>query len=242
MKLKRLLVYFFILLAGLSVSGLILIYGFYEKTLAIAEERFLTLDFNSAYALYGKVQYYAEYPFARALPFLDKLRDDIKTRREKILYRKGEFKDLAARAIKENKLSPERKFIAANANYRILETERDQKAFFEAVDMVISSYSSVLESDPKHFNAAFNYEYLLRLREKLEKEKKQRSSKDSFASAASRGVLPSNIHGQEGVNTGVIVPGKIKIYIPGQSAQTESENENQKGKDAGKGKVKKGHG
>lgn len=242
MKLKRLLVYFFILLAGLSVSGLILIYGFYEKTLAIAEERFLTLDFNSADALYGKVQYYAEHPFARVLPFLDKLRDDIKTRREKILYRKGEFKALVARAIKENKLSPERKFIAANANYRILETERNQKAFLEAVDMVISSYSSVLESDPKHFNAVFNYEYLLRLRENVKKEKKQNSSEGSSVPGANRGVLPSNIYGQESINTGAIVPSKIKIHIPGQSTQTEGENENQKGKDAGKGKVKKGHG
>lgn len=241
-RMKRLLVYFFILLAGLILSGLILIYGFYEKTVATAEERFLVLDFNSAGVLYGKIQYYAEHPFAKALPFLDRQRDDIKARREEILYRKGEFKTLAARAMKEDKLSPERRFIAANASYRMLERESDRKAFLEAIDMVISSYASILESDPKHFNAAFNYEYLLRLRESVKKEKKQNRSRGSSTPGTGQEV-PSNTFGQEGADSGeAIAPGKIKIHIPGQPAQTEGENENREGTDAGKGKVKRGPG
>lgn len=239
---KRLLVYFFILLAGLTLSGLILVYGFYEKTVAIAEERFLALDFNSAGTLYGKVQYYAEHPFAKALPFLDRQRDDIKARREEILYRKGEFKALTARVMKEDKLSPERRFTATNASYRILEGENDRKAFLEAIDVVISSYASVLESDSKHFNAAFNFEYLLRLRESVKKEKKQSRSKGSSTPGTSQGV-PSNIFGQEGADSGeALAPGKIKIHIPGRPAQTEGENENREGADAGKGKVKRGPG
>jgi hypothetical protein len=56
-------------------------------------------------------------------------------------------------------------FIVANAVYRIGQRSgRDQRMTLDALDTAITGYATLLKNAPHHEKAAYNYEFLVRLR------------------------------------------------------------------------------
>ncbi|MDR1990022.1 MAG: hypothetical protein LBQ09_07310 [Acidobacteriaceae bacterium] len=62
-------------------------------------------------------------------------------------------------------------FVAANASFRDAapQMQESQKVATDSLDRVIQSYAEVLRKDPHYTDAAYNYEYVTRLRDNLAK-------------------------------------------------------------------------
>jgi hypothetical protein len=64
--------------------------------------------------------------------------------------------------------------IVANAIYRARRAEvKDRASMIEALNSAISAYSTALKNSKRREDAAFNYEYLVRLRDEFEKERRK---------------------------------------------------------------------
>ena len=89
----------------------------------------------------------------------------------------------------------------ANALYRASHTESaDRKTVIDRLDTVMQAYAEVMRSDPAAVDAAYNYEYVVRLRDALAKAKGPiRREPKSDASEASVD-LPAGptVHGRPG--------------------------------------------
>lgn len=81
---------------------------------------------------------------------------------------------------------PELLFVAANAAYRSsAPRSTDPKSAVERLDGVIQAYADVLRKDPTCSDAAFNYEFVARLRDVLAREKPgTRAARDRRAAAS----------------------------------------------------------
>jgi hypothetical protein len=79
-------------------------------------------------------------------------------------YWLGRYDDLAGRD--DGSAGPERLFLAANAAYRV--ARRDTAMGPDTarrLDGVLQAYVAVLKADPRHADAAYNFEYVARLRD-----------------------------------------------------------------------------
>jgi hypothetical protein len=64
--------------------------------------------------------------------------------------------------------------IVANAVYRARRAEaKDRESSIEALNSAISAYATALKNSRRREDAAFNYEYLVRLRDEFEKERRK---------------------------------------------------------------------
>ena len=90
---------------------------------------------------------------------------------------------------------------AANAVYRASHPEgADRKAAIDRLDTVIQAYAEVLRSDPAAVDAAYNYEYVVRLRDALAKAKGplRREPKGDASEASVDLPAGPTVHGRPG--------------------------------------------
>jgi hypothetical protein len=75
---------------------------------------------------------------------------------------------------------PQRRFYAANAAFRAAQQPvPDRMAALATLDSVVQSYAEVLRNDPANADAAYNFEFVVRYRDRLARER-----------AAGRGARP----------------------------------------------------
>ncbi len=124
----------------------------YERRLAAAERDLVTLKYDDAAQA-------AKQPggrLARLMP-LASTENDAKALASTAGYWRGDY-DAAI----EN---PDAKLLAANAQYRKI---REQGGSWQAVvgrmDSIVKQYAEILRENPNNTEAAFNYEYVVRLR------------------------------------------------------------------------------
>jgi hypothetical protein len=102
-------------------------------------------------------------------------------------------------------LSGDIRFISANAMLRELARQPvDRQALARSLDAVLKAYVSVLDVDPNDVDAAYNYEFVSRLRAAL---------------AAGRGggvplPLESDVHGEKGSPPPQTKPNEFNIIVP----------------------------
>lgn len=226
---KRLFFLGSLILVFFVLASLVCVYGLYEKKMANAEESFLSFDLESSDTAYSRIQKHLDY--IDSIPWvLDHWRNEIKNHRARNQYWQEKYVELVADGLlnseeKTKTNDPDLEFIVANSVYRISQGEKDKKKTMELLDRAINSYRLVLEDDQENSNAAFNYEYLVRVRNEMANSKKPMSAMSSMSGKQ------QGIHGKEGVSPKDTPVDQIKIYIPASS------DENKDGKDAGKGNV-----
>ncbi|MDO8495847.1 MAG: hypothetical protein Q7S43_00115 [bacterium] len=226
---RRLAVYLFLILLVLVSSGSLVAYGFYEFRTAQATELFAAFDFKSADNIYQDLEKNLDYG-QRIPTLLDKWKSELKISRARVKYWEknySELVDYADNGQDRDSEDPNLRFIRANASYKNVEKEKNKKNFIEGIESAISGYIYTIRNDSENLNAAFNYEYLLRVRSDTTKNKKPNGE-------------PSNpiqgIHGQKGQQVQRGDEGKIRVHIP----LTDEEADKLKGeKDAGKGDFKR---
>jgi malate synthase len=124
--------------------------------------------------------------------------------------------------------NPDLQLIVANAAYRKNQTRyADLAATKQALQESASNYLTVLKSGTWHQDAAYNYEYLIRLRDEQARGRRPPEGDDEAQKADNgQGGAPSEATSQEG----------FEVYIPLESTEKPS------GGDAGKAppKVRRG--
>ena len=160
-----------------------------------------------------------------SLPVIGRpIRTDLLRQRALAAYWRGDYSgaDLLARRSSESEVGsgprdgtnpePEEqpaddvtRFIAANALFRDLARQPgNREAVVRGLDAVLKAYASVLGINPNAVDAAYNYEFVSRLR-------------STIAAGRSNSIkLPSNsnVHGEKGAPPTQTKPGEFNIIVP----------------------------
>ncbi len=182
-----------------------------ERGVAQAQQRMATLDLRAPDAAYASLL--DDLDSAGPLAGLfGAARADMETRRAAVRYWQGDYAGLLQDYAGGNAGAAggniALQFIVANAATRAalatLDPESEEReATLRALDGAIDVYLGVLQQSPDHRDAAYNYEYLLRLRADL-------------ASGAEIPMNTDNQHGREGEAPENMEMEDIQIYVPVQ--------------------------
>ena len=132
--------------------------------------------------------------------------------------------------------------LSANAGFRAGLREVDRAATLRRLDAAIKAYAEVLKKDPGNADAAYNFEYAIRLRDTVSKTKPAPPGKREDPAKAIQkltgvqmaGDLPDGrtVHGDPGAPPPNTDMTQFKMHIPVRP------DERQGGSDAGQGKQK----
>lgn len=129
------------------------------------------------------------------------LSSDIRRIRARVAYWIGSYDGVMGEQSQE--LDPEVLLTAANAAFRV--SERDaaapQAQLVQQLDGVLQAYAAVLKASPRHADAAYNYEYVSRVRDEVASRVARKTPPASVAKVRGRaGDLPegNTIHGRPG--------------------------------------------
>lgn len=217
-----------ILLAGLGAVALSASRA--DQSMADAQELMATRQFDAAAAQLDAADDALRY--ARWLPWFggDALRE-VAAKRASLQYYQGEYAPLLPEgdpvaAVDENNVPLQ--FVVANAVFRDkLEQAAkakpttptvDRQALIQALDESASGYLTVLKGDEFHQDAAFNYEYTVRLRDQVA------NGQRPPAQAAENAEL-----GESGAPSAATTSSGFEIYVP-----LQSDEKTPAGGDAGK--------
>ncbi len=164
---------------------------------------------------------------AQGLPGLDPLVADIREHRAAAQY--WQAVDVAPDR------NPNVVFVVANAAFRAAQRDRERGAFTRHLDDVLKQYGEVLKANPDNVDAAYNYEFVSRLRKAAAKAKGEPTPKAMLAPPAT-GELPAGptIHGHPGAPPKGVNMGQFKVQVP----MRPEERKEEKQEEAGKGGLK----
>jgi hypothetical protein len=189
----------------------------HERRLAVAERDLVTLKYDDAAAA-------AEQPGGRLAALMPGAHTDAdaKTLASTAGYWRGDYD----KAIE----NPDAKLLAANSAYRKLRLAGGSwQAVVGRMDSVVKQYAEILREDPTNTEAAFNYEYVVRLRAVIAQRKQPVPPVDAKNANVS-------IHGFAGAPPEESDMKKFKMIVPMRP------DERLEAEKAGKGttKVRKG--
>jgi hypothetical protein len=130
---------------------------------------------------------------------------------------------------------PDILFLSANAAFRANQADGDRATALIRLDAVVKNYADVLRNSPGHVDAAYNYEYAIRVRDNLVKARPAPSkSAKLLAKPAHESDLPAGptLHGRPGGPPAATDMAQFKIVIPKRGEERKENPE------AGKGGVK----
>jgi tetratricopeptide (TPR) repeat protein len=189
--------------------------GFYHLEVARAEEALATFDAALADRIYARLEKALE--TGRHIPWIfEAVREDLQVHRSRLSYWRQDYaailKETAATGEDEKTLSPSLRFIRANARYRAITGKQSREQIIRDLGLSIRDYAKTIETDPTFTDAAFNYEFLLMLRDDIAGGKRP-------APFRHPGVPKSldrmkEIHGEQGAEPGVKAPQQMKVLVP----------------------------
>ena len=109
--------------------------------------------------------------------------------------------------------------IAANATFRASPVVADnQRGSVERLDSVMQAYGDVLRADPTNLDAAYNYEYVARLRDTVAKGRLPvRAAKDQKAGLSDDLPIGPTLHGRPGGPPPEVPMSDFKTFTPLQN-------------------------
>jgi hypothetical protein len=194
-----------LILGGIAVA--VAAAGRLDRRVARAEQQIATFAFDDAEAAFGELE--RSLDVAGAVSWLfGGPRSDVEARSAALRYWRGDYAGLLTDYTDAS--SPDvtdnlpLQFILANTAARAaLDPDADREQVLQALDGAIDVYLGVLQESPGHLDAAYNYEYLLRLRADI-------------ASGAELPAPPRSQHGREGEAPEDGALEEIEIYVPVQ--------------------------
>jgi hypothetical protein len=189
-----------------------------ERRLAAAERDLVTLRYADA----AEAAAQPGGRLAALMPGAGRTTTDAKALETTAGYWQGNYEAVAG--------NPEAKLLAANAAYRNMRKAGGSwQAVVGRMDTLVKQYAEILRDDPANTEAAFNYEYIVRLRQVIAARKQPVPPFDAADGALS-------IHGFAGAPPEASDMKKFKMIVPMRP------DERLEAEKAGKGatKVKKG--
>jgi hypothetical protein len=159
------------------LGGTLLRLGVLERDLAKAQENVTTMNYDGVEQTFDSAERYYEY--GSHLPWIGNGPvNEIRTRRAAMHYWQRSYgavipqqTDPVGAVSADN---PALQLIVANAVYRDGQSRsKDKATTMQALDAGINAYQAVLKNTVRDDDAAFNYEYLIRLRDEVDKGKRK---------------------------------------------------------------------
>ena len=214
------------LIAALLLAGAgAVTYGMaeFQRDLAEAQQNVATERFDEAEAQLAHAESYASY--ARWIPQVGaRAERDLATRRAALHYWKKDYASVLPRETDPvgavDTANVDLQLVVANASFRNAQRGISDKAVqLQVLDEAIGSYMAVLKSETWHPDAAFNYEYLQRLRTEVAQGKRKPGAMDE----------KSDTLGEQGQPAPNSSTKKFEIYVPLEGSERTESGEAGKG-------------
>lgn len=186
------------------------------------KERIATLQFGEVVAQPDSGSTLSEY-----LPGQRRLKDDVGVASATVAYWLGRY-DAVIADTDDARADAEVLLAAANAAFR--ESQRDLGAGPAAVqqlDGVLNAYASALKAAPRHLEAAYNYEYVARVRDQVARSQGKVIKPPTVSAAVTAGDLPNGptIHGRPGAPPPEAKMEDLKMLAPMEYGDREAQPE-----------------
>lgn len=151
---------------------------------------------------------------------VETLGSEVRRHRSRVAYWRSEYPALTSplEATDQQLVAadPALMMMRANASYRTSLSRLDDAAILERLDGIINAYADVLRADPSRADASYNYEYVVRFRDRLAKMRpRDRTPKNLFK--------PDEVIDSVDLPTGPTIygrPGGPPPEIPGNQFKT----------------------
>ena len=200
------------LAAGIAlawVGALLIAASRLDHNIALAQEHLVAQRYASADEAFEAAA--PTLGYARWLPWIgNRAVDDMRARRAALLYWQHRYEDLQTTSTAEDMISGDNsglQLVLANAIYRAARKQSTgTDATLEALDVATNTYFALLKAAPDNLEAAFNYEYLVRLRQEIEggKGDPEQPFPEGGGSQGKQGSPPQDLDQEE----------EFLIYIP----------------------------
>lgn len=148
----------------------------FQQHMADAQERIATLQYPAAKESLDTAETYLEY--GRWLPGIgESSLKEVRARKAALQYWQGDYESVlpaqAEPVALVDETNVELQLVVANAAYRAgWARAKDRDAVLQALNESISGYSTVLKNNVWHEDAAYNYEYAIRLRDEIARNRR----------------------------------------------------------------------
>ncbi len=189
--------------------------GTLERRIAHAQEQVAAEHYDEALSAFDGAEPYLEY--ASRLPWIGNGPvNDIRARRAALQYWRRQYGALAPEetdplvAVASDNIDLQ--LVVADAVYRAGQTRaKDRQSALQAIDAGLEAYLTVLKNAPRRLErAAYNYEYLVRLRQDIESNR----GKLGIARVEVNSPFGRPGHGPDATSTG-----EFKILVPLESPE-----------------------
>jgi hypothetical protein len=163
--------YIFVAVALAIAGAACLAAGLLNRDMAHAQQSAMALKYDEADQAFAATERYLEY--ASHLPGVGNGPvNDVRTRRAELRYWQGQYAAIPSQQPDSAGGGGEEniglQLVAANAGYRAGRLQaKDKQATIRAVESSIQTYLGILKNTARQEDAAYNYEYLVRLRDDL---------------------------------------------------------------------------
>ena len=203
-----------ILLGGVAVT--LLQAARLERRVAQADQEMATLNLSRAAQGYDEVA--DSLAVIGRLPWLRGMQDEVTVRQAAVRYWHGDYVSLVADYTSADSPSMadslDLQFVVANADYRSVQRpDSSRELALGTLDHAIGVYRRLLEGNEAHLEAAFNYEVMVRLRNRI--------AGGDEVPAFRRPTAPGN----QGDNPEEEEMDDVQIYVPSDSLIDRNETE-----------------
>ena len=213
---KSVIGYIVAAIAFAFLGGVLLTASRLDRSLAESQENLVTQKYAESLATFDTAERY--YGYASRLPWIDSTPlNDVRARRATTQYWQRQYAAIVPQGtepvstVDENNIALQ--MVVANAVFRIGQAgSKNKQSTLDALDTSINAYLTVLKNTPRHENAAYNYEYLVRLRQEVEKGRRKPGEGEGEDGPEGRGGGPTPEQGNMN---------DFKIYIPLESEELQ---------------------
>ena len=198
------------------LGGVLLTASRLDRSLAESQENLVTQKYAESLATFDTAERY--YGYASRLPWIGSAPlNDVRARRATTQYWQRQYAAIVPQGtepvatVDEDNIALQ--MVVANAVFRIGQAvSKNKQSTLDALDTSINAYLTVLKNTPRHEIAAYNYEYLVRLRQEVEKGRRKPGEGEGEDGPEGRGGGPTPEQGNMN---------DFKIYIPLESEELQ---------------------
>lgn len=200
-----------LLAAALAAVGLgSVAAGYFELHMATAAAHVVTEDYDEAAAALGRAGRLSDY--LRYLPGVVRASvDDVRAGEAAVRYWQREYESVATNRAEPGTVNVDVELVAADAKYRVGQARmNDRQTALEVLDEASEAYRGVLEHSVRNQRAAYNYEFVSRLKQEVGKGRKPGPDPN-----------PEGPLGRAGRPVKTATQGDFKILVPLESPERD---------------------